>query len=597
MTTLPGETIQPAETAFQRELRLFSQLFARLVDALLNRLFDLRPERAARRRAYLLVLFLLSGAVISLYYYPPAEWLSRIANILNILLSETSTPAQLQAAIAEFALFFRSVLQDPRILQYLPVFFAPFFIALQSAAIYLADVFELEDISIARNFIWSVALGGSSATIHIKQGGITEESRSSPAFRIGGPGNVVVALDSVALFERADGTPHVIGPTGQEPGGKAILEGFERFRGAFDLRDHFIELRDQSEETKAVASRSLDGIPIKAVDVRFMFSVFRGKNPQRTDNLPYPFAAGAVENLVYKAASRVTPGLPNPSTLNPLWYSTMAELIRKRLGEFMSNHKLTEYLASIGAPEVEKARTRESTIFREIQELTRTEDNLEQREIKPPPPFYTRPQIRDLFDRFAAEFTEEAHQSGVELHWIGVGTWEIPEETIPQKHLEAWKITQENLKNGSDDAIKKEEKKATIEKMKDIIAKVPAGAFEQITGVALSKKARAEQKEKEDKKKEEKPAEEKDAQQVMVEGMIQTLEGIHENVKEEKKKEESAGMKAQSHSHQIQSLLLAYRNHIQETIDFMRAKNEPVPENLIQAVTYINNLIAHWAGN
>jgi len=79
--------------------------------------------------------------------------------------------------------------------------------------------------------------------------------------------------------------------------------------------------------------------------------------------------------------------------------------------------------------------------------------------------------------------------------------------------------------------------------------------------------------------------------------MIQTLEGIHENVKEEKKKEESAGMKAQSHSHQIQSLLLAYRNHIQETIDFMRAKNEPVPENLIQAVTYINNLIAHWAGN
>ena len=63
---------------------------------------------------------------------------------------------------------------------------------------------------------------------------------------------MVVELDSVALFERADGTPHVIGPTGNKLGGKETLEGFERFREALDIRDHYVDLRDQNERSKAV---------------------------------------------------------------------------------------------------------------------------------------------------------------------------------------------------------------------------------------------------------------------------------------------------------------------------------------------------------
>ena len=111
----------------------------------------------------------------------------------------------------------------------------------------------------------------------------------------------MVDIDSVALFEKPDGTPRVIGPTGKEPNGKAMLTGFERFRQAIDLRDHYIELR-HNNKTSAVKSRSRDGIPVTATDVQFMFSVYRDKQ-EPDDNNPYPFSQKAIEQLVYKATS------------------------------------------------------------------------------------------------------------------------------------------------------------------------------------------------------------------------------------------------------------------------------------------------------
>ena len=373
------------ETALQKEQRLFRELSARLRDAVLSRMFDLRPEKAVRRSSYLFVLFFISGFVLTLIYYSPSEWAGHIGNIFGSLLSTTSTPAQLDSALNGFINFLVELIQDPRILQYLPVFLAPFFIALQTAAMYLADVFELEDVGVARSFISGVALSGSDATIRTKHGEVTEESRESPAILIGGPGRVVVELDSVALFERADGTPHIIGPTGKEPGGKATLEGFERFRQALDIRDHHVDLRDQDDRSKAVKSRSRDGIPIKATDVRLMFSVYRGVNPETSAENPYPFSKEAVEQIVYKAASRVTPEQPNPSTFEFSWINNMVGLIRGRLGGFMSQHNLTEYMASIGMPEVEKVKQREEIISRQMQQLTQNGDETaEKKDIKAP---------------------------------------------------------------------------------------------------------------------------------------------------------------------------------------------------------------------
>ena len=296
------------ETAWQKERKIFAELFPRLRDAFLNRLFDLRPERAARRLRYLTFLLLLSGFLITLTNekYALIYWGQHLQNIFLYLFNPVYATGVKENPILSFVLFAWGAFTDPYTLQYLPIFLAPFFIALQSAAIYLADIFELEDVSVARSFIWEVALSGSDETIRISQGEISEHSRQSPNYLIGGPGKVIVDLDSVALFEKPDGTPHLIGPTGKEPGGKATLEGFERFRQAIDLRDHFIDLRDQDEKSRSVKSRSLDGIPITATDVRLMFSVNRnGKKPDLTH--PYPFNEKGVERLVYKATSKVTP--------------------------------------------------------------------------------------------------------------------------------------------------------------------------------------------------------------------------------------------------------------------------------------------------
>ncbi|HAV76538.1 MAG TPA: hypothetical protein DCX53_04200, partial [Anaerolineae bacterium] len=410
----------PHETALQREQRLFRELSARLIDTILNSIFDLRPEKAARRSIYLTILFLLSGFLISIVYYPLSLWTSRIGTIFVSMLNTGSSPTEFGTAINEFLSFLRVVYTDPRIVQYLPVFLAPFFIAIQSAAMYLADVFELDDVSVARRFVNAVALTGSDETIRIRHGDIADEHSASSAYLIGGPGKVMVELDSVALFERADGTPHVIGPTGNKPGGKESLEGFERFRQAIDIRDHYINLRDQDDRSKAVDSRSRDGIPIKATDVRLMFSIFRGDNPKPSAETPYPYDEEAIKQIVYKATSRVTPHLTSPSTFEFSWINKMTGLIRRQLGQFMSEHNLAEYLASIGMPEIEKLQQREDKISQQMQELTRSDDDLnEKQEAKPLPDFQARYKIKNLFAQFTEGFSNQARSSGVELQWIG----------------------------------------------------------------------------------------------------------------------------------------------------------------------------------
>ena len=522
------------ETALQREQQLFWELSSRLIDAFLNRMFDLRPAKAARRTRYLLILFLVSLFLISLRFYPLGLWAKFIQDIFLYSLNPAYAAIYVGNPFTNFLAFVVQVITDPRIFQYLPVFLAPFFIALQSAALYLADIFELEHVSVARAFIWSVALSGSEETIRVSQGNITEEGRESPTFLIGGPGKVIVDLDSVALFERPDGTPRIIGPTVKEPRGRATLDGFERFRQAIDIRDNYVDLRDQDSKSQSVSSRSRDGIPITATDVRLMFSIYRG-GVKPSAETPYPFSREAIENIIYQATSRVTPELANPSTHEFSWINRMIGLIRGELSAFMSKHKLTAYLASIGMPEVEKFNEREEMIFEQVQKIVQPEqDFLASGEQKIAPEFQPRYKISNLFTQFAEEFTKKAHNSGVELHWIGVGTWKTPIELIPEEHLEAWKLSNENLYLENREVLEKLEKNAIIQKMITLIQDVPITWHRRAT--------------------------------------------VTEN--EQKKA--------------MRSLLEDYRQQLLEAAEFMRAKGEAIPPNIEEAITHINNTLYHF---
>jgi len=536
-------TTPAAETLLQKELRLFEELFTRLVDALLNRIFDLKPEKARRRMSYVIILFFISvlfTSMIGTDTYSFAKWVDQLQHLFLYIFRRSyaeSVTSLGQHPFIDFSLFALRAFGDPHTLQYIPIILAPFFIAQHAAGLYLADIFELTDISVARKFVNEVALTGSDETIRITKGEISAEHRASPNVLIGGPGRVTVDLDSVALFEKPDGTPHVIGPTGKEKGGKATLEGFERFRQAIDIRDHYVELRDEDpKKSPSVKSRSLDGIPITATDVRLMFSVHRdGKKPSTEE--PYPFSEKAIEKLVYSAGSKVTPFDPNPSTFQFSWINNMISLIRGKLGGFMSERNLTLYLASIGQPEFEKAKQREEALTQQERQMAPPAEDLPKgKDIKPPPEFTPRYKITNLFTQFAQEFTNNARDRGVELHWIGVGTWKTPIEFVSEKHLEAWKLSRENVGKGSEDAIKKFEAETILLNMTTLIQDVPVAAYQKALG-----------------------------------------EGERRNT--------------------MRVLLLGYRQQLIEEAELMKLNGEAVPLYLQQAIAYIDSVLGlHWVG-
>jgi hypothetical protein len=516
------------ESNLKKELRLFRELLARLIDAILNRMFDLRPEMATRRLWYLIILFVVTSFLLSLRYYSGAWWAQRITDFTNYFWEPGYAASHPENPFLNLFFWTGQVFLDPNIFQYFPIFLASFFIALQCAALYLADVFELEDASVARRFIWAVALSGSEEVIRISQGDVPEEYRSSPAYLIGGPGRVVVDLDSAALFEKPDGTPHVIGPTTKESYSRASLEGFERFRQAIDTRDQYMDLHDQ------VKSRSLDGINVRAADVRLMFSIYRGGVKPSAEN-PYPFSKEAVEQVIYKATSRVTPGGVTPSTYEFSWINKMIGLIRNELNAFMSRNKLSAFLASIGIPELEKRKQREEAIVEQAQRLTQSEQGfLGPNEQKALPEFHSRRKLTSLFTQFADEFTKKAQSSGVELHWIGVGTWKTPAGLIPEKHLEAWKLSSDNLYRESEDVLYELEKEAILQKTVSLIQDVPVATYLNTT------------------------SEDKESKKAM------------------------------------RSLLLAYHQQLLEAVEFMRAKGEAVPPSIEEAIAHINNMFGHF---
>jgi hypothetical protein len=213
----------------------------------------------------------------------------------------------------------------------------------------------------------------------------------------------------------------------------------------------------------------------------------------------------------------------------------MISLIRRELSEFMSRHRLAAYLASIGTPEVEKLRQREDAIVEQTQQLTRSGQNyLVSNEENALPEFQPRYKITNLFTEFAEEFTRRAKSSGVELHWIGVGTWKTPTEIIPERHLDAWKLSNDNLYRESPGALSELEKEAIMQKTVALIQDVP---------VAVHMRTAAEERD---------------------------------------------------HNKAMRSLLLAYQQQLSEAADFMRAKGEAVPPNIEEAIALINNMFGHF---
>ncbi len=464
---------EATETALHREWATLRVLFHRLANAILNRVFALDVKGAHHRQNVLRFLFVLSGIIIVLILDPWSKWSVYLNEIFSALFSLDAVATT--KAVSDLFSFVRTAIIDPRLISLLPVFILPFILSHHFAANYLADIFEIEDIDIARKFISEVALQGGNNELHISISKMDEkEIEKSPIVRIGGPGYVTVELDTALLLEKPDGRPRVIGPTYS---GKAVLDGFERIRDIIDLRD-------QVPNALEVGGRSLDGIPINIQDVRVVFNIYRGNKKQTTQE-PHPFSEEAFRKLVYGKAHRVTEG----ERIHESWFHSSGEptlmmamksLVTGELGAFISKRKLGEYLASIGVPEVQRLQEIETAITRDKQNLTGT-NHLEPPDAPPIPDFTTRSKLSSLLSDFTKEFNEKEKGRGVQAQWVGVGTWKmppgVPSQVIPEKHLEAWRLTLENQARGSKQALDILEKESALSELQQIIIKGPIQTY------------------------------------------------------------------------------------------------------------------------
>lgn len=472
-------------TPLEAEWQNFRIVIGRLCDYLFDSFFDLTPSGQQRR----LLLVSATGVILFTLLLTIMRFTATfpLQEIFSQLLNPTQTPevslVRLSAALFLF------------ILKALIIFLLPAVLAFHFASLYLSDLFELEDVAIAREFILAVSLFGSSRILRISEGEVVEEDRRSPIYLIGGPGMVQITLDSAALFELPDGRPHVIGPTiaktttpeknaRQHRDRRArdpliehtrLLSGFERLRlPVIDLRDQF--LGSPGSEPEIVYGRSRDGIPVEAHDIRFVFSISRG-GQRPTLQHPYPFDERAVETLVYGLSSRVQEDERRPSILSTDWKTTMRNLIRNELSRFISTHPLNEFLASYGDPEIKQMEQRRTVLQKGLSSIDPQQPATPPKSPEHPPEFTPRSQIKSLFDRFTSAFSNTARQRGVELYWVGLGTWKTPFEIIPQHHEEAWKISRENLRLGSAEALEELKKEAEVEELLRRIQSVPLGTF------------------------------------------------------------------------------------------------------------------------
>ena len=433
----------------------------RAIDAFLNRVFSLTHRVSVIRWNALGVGFILAWLVSMVLTVPEEVARRQLGDMLSALaLASRGDTQSLLFALLDFTV---TVVLHPAVIKHLLALFAPFWLMHRITAIYLADIFEESEVT-ARQFVMEAAFGQGYTTLHIRNGKVVEDDHDSTIIRIGGPGYVQVDLDSAVLFERPDGTPHVIGPTGKE-----IIDDFERIRRVFDLRDSV-------DTVELPPTRSRDGIIVGAKDIQFSYSIHRGESPNRSAT-PYPFSPAAVESLVYKDTRVVKPGIA--PARKPEWQSDpfkMGGPIMAEMGTFISKRGLSEFLAAIGEPEENSLTTREQKIDQFSQLLSGINGDQAGNPPLKAPDFSSRTFLTDLF--YSQDgFQKRMADKGFKLNWIGVGTWYTPAEIIPANHRDAWKTSRENFTRGNPQALETLQSEAKLQELLRLIQILPINKF------------------------------------------------------------------------------------------------------------------------
>lgn len=293
--------------------------------------------------------------------------------------------ANMPAVAAVLLDVFTSFISPQVLIFVLPAFFAVLF-SFHLAARYLADLFELESTSIAYRYLLGSVLGLRYPLLTIDAGSVADLDQQNPLLRIGGPGYLKLHLGFAAVFETMEGQPRIYGPN---PGhSRYFVQGFERLRDVIDLRDQLREIDEIPAVTK-------DGIIVHARDVQIVFRAF--SSYRRNDDGTYQADPRSVLNLTYG-------GIADEKGL-PRWTETLPTIAVRELKDYVAARTLEEFLA-LPSDNGQNA----MSVHIPRRELTASFHTQERKQ-----------RLRDL---------------GLELVWVGVGTWEVRDDQVHSTDLE-----------------------------------------------------------------------------------------------------------------------------------------------------------------
>ncbi|GAB4495259.1 MAG: hypothetical protein OHK0052_02300 [Anaerolineales bacterium] len=385
------------------------------LERILNTIFAITARAASIRR----ILFLLSFFGI---------WAT-----LAYLFDATVPSSELSLRLFGWV----GALFAPDVLMYLLALILPYWLARRLTAIYLDDIFEINDIMAAETFLRTATFDiapliplrdpitgwviPAKKVIDFSNGEVSKEAKKSTLFKLGGPGWVTCSAETVAVFEKMDGEVHIVGPSGDP----VQIEGFERLRQVLDLRE--------IEEEMGARYRTRDGIFLQIKDVKARYSIERSPEAPKPDKngyvQPYSFNPEAIKKLVYGQPKRE-------------WHRATINFVEPNLRTFISRHKFSELLSN-ALPDPAMA-DKISMVPRE-----------------------------KLSELIWNDLTKVAANNGIQLIWLGAGVWDtVSEPSLPQ-HIELWQTASVNHRKGLNGALSKKRDESRQAALLNLIQQTP----------------------------------------------------------------------------------------------------------------------------
>jgi hypothetical protein len=152
----------------------------------------------------------------------------------------------------------------------------------------------------------------------------------------------------------------------------------------------------------------------------------------------------------------------------------MEKLVYRGLLEFIAAHNLSEFLAAADVPDFRGAVPGAAPSPESAAPVSQT-GSYPVRAGAETFTFISRPGITRRFQTL--DFINQATWFGAQLNWIDVGTWATFASIIPERHLEAWKISSANQLRKKNIVL--QEKESRVDELLIQIRNVPLITFRQ----------------------------------------------------------------------------------------------------------------------